>query len=647
MTTQQPTNNPDLAKDGKTLIRGGIEVTSLCCSMFDIDVPVGGGHVPNQSPCVSLVDLAPENEYFDDCVRRYDPKMKAKDMLKLSTSNERARRLRGARGDFNKYTGDDRVARMEHAARVARGEADGQFRNFLRQEFRHKPQVRKVESVEHKLKVEFAKWRSLPKLVRAQSLPNWDLAMVATGLRYPPMGKDHSRILKTLHVYCARRGLDVERLLAGDIEPNPGPEERPVVCQFFKTVHSTEYIDISVLKANLLVDIYARNTEHSRSVTVHCRFCDTVLKHDVEHGLNRYRHEWQANFPEVTSGTLPYSFACGLRYNKSGLEMLMQEQADKKLMILRPAICAAGQSLGTAPPLATMPPGVVEPGSAVKHENLTVSPMPGLAGDRKGKQISPPPKSPPTPPPVPPPPPPTPVLVPASKESGGHSLAEDVLLEGVQLNEKEIGALINAFVCPSLSYPIYRYWRTYSVEYEYRCEKRIAPNRNLKELKAPMTLCQINVKVLYFIWYWMLLSVGFALAYLMVPFMVPSSLRIGDVHGIIASPFEAPPQGGFNPLTTIFGCLAIICLLFSFRIRSMKFPYVPHLVTSVLNDYDRETNYEVAASTIRMRMRRLGCLPIPDHTYIQLIEGSEAVTLARMAARDYFAAGAALVGLPP
>lgn len=65
--------------------------------------------------------------------------------------------------------------------------------------------------------------------------------------------------------------------------------------------------------------------------------------------------------------------------------------------------------------------------------------------------------------------------------------------------------------------------------------------------------------------------------------------------------------------------------------------YVPHLVSSVLVEYDRGTSREVAQGTIRQKIRRLACLPIADEDAVQFVTGSEAVVLYLLDHGDFFA----------
>lgn len=69
--------------------------------------------------------------------------------------------------------------------------------------------------------------------------------------------------------------------------------------------------------------------------------------------------------------------------------------------------------------------------------------------------------------------------------------------------------------------------------------------------------------------------------------------------------------------------------------------YLPHLVSAVVAEYDRGTNAEAVNSTIRQRIRRLACLPIPDEDALTLINGSELMAKAIISRQNFFVEGAA------
>jgi hypothetical protein len=70
-------------------------------------------------------------------------------------------------------------------------------------------------------------------------------------------------------------------------------------------------------------------------------------------------------------------------------------------------------------------------------------------------------------------------------------------------------------------------------------------------------------------------------------------------------------------------------------------PYVPHLVTAVMMEFDRGTNLDTAKSVIRQRIRRLAAFPLPDRDALQFVHGTELMCLHLLDKGNFFWAGAA------
>jgi hypothetical protein len=63
-------------------------------------------------------------------------------------------------------------------------------------------------------------------------------------------------------------------------------------------------------------------------------------------------------------------------------------------------------------------------------------------------------------------------------------------------------------------------------------------------------------------------------------------------------------------------------------------------------EYDRGTNAVAARSTMRQRIRRLACLPIPDEDALKFIVGTELVCEQLLDQEDFFWEGAACFRQP-
>lgn len=75
----------------------------------------------------------------------------------------------------------------------------------------------------------------------------------------------------------------------------------------------------------------------------------------------------------------------------------------------------------------------------------------------------------------------------------------------------------------------------------------------------------------------------------------------------------------------IFTLSVLPFLLFVKKKKVKHIAYVPHLVSSVVSEYDHGTNKTVLDSTVRQRIMRLAALPIPDFDHLTLVDGSEMV----------------------
>lgn len=98
-----------------------------------------------------------------------------------------------------------------------------------------------------------------------------------------------------------------------------------------------------------------------------------------------------------------------------------------------------------------------------------------------------------------------------------------------------------------------------------------------------------------------------------------------------------------------FSVLVISWLIHKKDVEELKtwhVPFIPHLVSCVVSEYDRGTNAVVVRSTIRQKIRRLACLPIPDEDALIFLTGSELVAEQLLESGEYFSRGAACFRLP-
>jgi len=160
----------------------------------------------------------------------------------------------------------------------------------------------------------------------------------------------------------------------------------------------------------------------------------------------------------------------------------------------------------------------------------------------------------------------------------------------------------------------------------YVCERRLATNRNVQELKLPFRAHQISTVVdlpfpLWFICLGVVLNVALAALSYQYPQTTAyvSSVLVGFWTYYIMRPSQ---------------------------LRSLSVSYVDHLVSAVMAEYDRGTNATAARSTLRQKIRRLASLPIPDADALIFINGSELVCEQLLSQENFFWEGAACFRQP-
>lgn len=165
----------------------------------------------------------------------------------------------------------------------------------------------------------------------------------------------------------------------------------------------------------------------------------------------------------------------------------------------------------------------------------------------------------------------------------------------------------------------------------YVGERRLATARNVQEIKQAFHACQLTVTE------------------------TPSTER--REHALLIclalSAIQASVSIAYGlPLLTIVGAVAaavattLFCTARQPVPRAYSVPYVPHLVSSVMAEYDRGTNATAARSTLRQKIRRLASLPLPDEDALKFIAGSELVCEQLLSHEDFFWEGAACFRQP-
>jgi len=173
--------------------------------------------------------------------------------------------------------------------------------------------------------------------------------------------------------------------------------------------------------------------------------------------------------------------------------------------------------------------------------------------------------------------------------------------------------------------------RIESIVVPYVGEQRLATNRNVQELKQSFCACQLTVcETPSIAWRHYVLAAT-----------------------ILFSVLEASLCFYFgHPMFMLVGAIIIFVALMRYFTAYSPFPrtysvcYVPHLVSSVMAEYNRGTNAIAARATLRQKMRQLASLPLPDKDALKLIAGSELVCEQLLTHEDFFWEGAACFRQP-
>lgn len=174
----------------------------------------------------------------------------------------------------------------------------------------------------------------------------------------------------------------------------------------------------------------------------------------------------------------------------------------------------------------------------------------------------------------------------------------------------------------------------------YDGERRLASVRGVVELKQGFRAVQLTTtQTIEHDWYYPLLSLFFITIALQARYYVRSDpVQYPDYN--IRTEFALP-------MLALWATAVAYYLSHSGSIvRRWSVPFIPHLVSAVVSEYDRGTNAVAVRSTVRQRIRRLSSLPIPDRDALTFINGSELVCEQLLSHEDFFWEGAACFGLP-
>lgn len=166
----------------------------------------------------------------------------------------------------------------------------------------------------------------------------------------------------------------------------------------------------------------------------------------------------------------------------------------------------------------------------------------------------------------------------------------------------------------------------------YIGERRLATSRNVQEIKQAFQACQLSVNTApERTWH----------HYAIVACAILTLIEIGLSFLYNAPLFSIVGAVVFSVSLTLY-----LTVRPRYTARTYSLPYIPHLVSSVMAEYDRGTNVVAARSTLRQKIRRLASLPIPDVDALKFIAGSELVCEQLLTNEDFFWEGAACFRQP-
>jgi hypothetical protein len=195
-----------------------------------------------------------------------------------------------------------------------------------------------------------------------------------------------------------------------------------------------------------------------------------------------------------------------------------------------------------------------------------------------------------------------------------------------------------------------------SMKIKYDGDRRIATNRNVIELKREMVAVRASIPVRFwgFAWrkglyvllafmsvFFLIHGMSFMLSQIVVrPEWIPCFSNDIFVEECYVPAIELESSIGVLTLLDIIGVAFLLVMetlyFLRFKQKVIQFCFVPHLVSCVLADFDRQTNRSVALTSVRQKIRRLACLPLPDKDHLQLMLGTENVVLILLEKNDFF-----------
>lgn len=412
-----------------------------------------------------------------------------------------------------------------------------------------------------------------------------------------------------------------KELAAQGVEENPGPNDPPV---------DTSKLDVltgmSSLCPNAGTRIYgeAAKRPHGKGKIYHCPLCSMQLSGKAGNHVLRFHP-----FTRISSSTeepIEHETASAPRLH-----------IERPVRPPPPSPSEPEFALPNANPIPTAPPLSLHVEEHVSPQRDQDHPVPPPVPVQNNS----------APPPVPPQNNPLPIPPPQPPSVATTKKVDHVVhtLSGIEV-DCFAGAEILGSMCGSsveeASVTIDK--RTFA----YNSENRLVCNRSVEPVKAPIDLVEISsnfhvtrysimAHTYYLLGAVLALAVAFTVSAILVDHLCPDTLWGFSLPTVLFS---------FS-LSAVSVAAAIVLYIFCNRIH--EFPvvtYCPHLVSCVVQEYDRGTNAASVRSTIRQRIRRLASLPLPDHSALPIIAGSELVAIWVIEHEPFFWARAACFRQP-
>jgi hypothetical protein len=165
----------------------------------------------------------------------------------------------------------------------------------------------------------------------------------------------------------------------------------------------------------------------------------------------------------------------------------------------------------------------------------------------------------------------------------------------------------------------------------FQGEQRLVTSLNVLPIKRDFRACQLAVYAKKsYVW----------------PLLVYTSFLVALSYHFICSTLYDTEEGLYYafPLSV----LSMGAMWFESRLKERPFflSYIPHIVSCVMNDYDRNTSPAAAIATLNLKWRRLSSFPLIDADIDKFHEGTERVVLQLLGKRDFFWEGAACFKRP-